>query len=174
MAVSALAAALLLGGCRRESRDLETTAADRSLIDAVVTSELRPGGVSVTPRAANPYQGNAVAVSEGKRLYSWFNCTGCHFQGGGGIGPSLMDDEWIYGGQPAQIFDTIVRGRPNGMPAWSGKIPQGDIWRIVAYVQSLSGRQPASATPVRGDELQQGGGMPAAPSPDMRKAPESR
>ena len=34
-------------------------------------------------------------VSEGKRLYDGFNCTGCHAYGGGDIGPPLMDDQWI-------------------------------------------------------------------------------
>ena len=34
-----------------------------------------------------------------------------------------MDREWIYGGQPANIFATIVEGRPNGMPSWRGRIP---------------------------------------------------
>ena len=113
---------------------------------------------------ANPYQGNAFAISEGKRLYNWFNCSGCHFQGGGGIGPALMDDEWIYGKEPAQIYDTILRGRPNGMPSWAGKIPEYQIWQIVEYVQSLAGLEPTAATPARSDTLEKSGGLPAHPA----------
>ena len=39
------------------------------------------------------------------------------------MGPSLMDDEWIYGDRLEQIHQTLVEGRPNGMPSWGGKIP---------------------------------------------------
>ena len=31
-----------------------------------------------------------------------------------------MDDKWIYGYEPEQIFATISQGRPNGMPAFGG------------------------------------------------------
>lgn len=54
------------------------------------------------------------------------------------MGPSLMDDEWIYGGRLEQIHQTLVEGRPNGMPAWGGKIPDEQLWQIAAYVRSLS------------------------------------
>jgi cytochrome c oxidase cbb3-type subunit 3 len=49
-----------------------------------------------------------------------------------------MDDEWIYGGRLEQIHQTIVQGRPNGMPSWGGKIPDEQIWQITAYVRSMS------------------------------------
>ena len=51
---------------------------------------------------------------------------GCHANGGGGIGPPPIrkdQRDWIYGGEPSNVFDTIVKGRPNGMPTWGGKIP---------------------------------------------------
>ena len=60
--------------------------------------------------ARGPYDGNAYAVSEGKRLYNQFNCSGCHFQGGGGIGPPLMDADWIYGSAPAEHLRDHRRG----------------------------------------------------------------
>ncbi len=68
---------------------------------------------------------------------NWYNCIGCHANGGGGIGPPLIKQQWIYGGEPANIFDTIVKGRPNGMPAWGDRIPEYQIWQIVAYVRSM-------------------------------------
>ena len=67
-----------------------------------------------------------------------FNCSGCHFNGGGGIGPPLMDDKWIYGGRLDQIFNSIYQGRPNGMPVWGGKISEQQIWEIATYVRSMS------------------------------------
>lgn len=107
----------------------------------VPASALVPGGgalpAGADPRAA-PYYNNAEAVQRGMRLYNQFNCAGCHFNGGGGIGPPLMDDKWIYGGRIDQIFNTIYQGRPNGMPVWGGKIPDQQIWEISAYVRSMS------------------------------------
>jgi len=44
-------------------------------------------------------------------------------------------------------------GRPNGMPAFRGRIPEEQAWQIVAYVRSLSGLVPSDAAPNRGDEL---------------------
>lgn len=66
----------------------------------------------------------------------------CHFHGGGGIGPPLMDDLWIYGSEPENIFATIVQSRPNGMPSFGGKIPEFQVWQLAAYVRSLSGLTP--------------------------------
>jgi cytochrome c oxidase cbb3-type subunit 3 len=47
-------------------------------------------------------------------------------------------DEWIYGGRLEQIHQTLVEGRPNGMPACGGKIPDDQLWQITAYVRSMS------------------------------------
>jgi cytochrome c oxidase cbb3-type subunit 3 len=105
--------------------------------DAVRQVDFVPGGAEPPTVRANPFDGDAHALAEGRRLYDWMNCSGCHFAGGGGIGPPLMDDDWIYGGRPDQIFDSIASGRSNGMPAYGDKLATGQIWRIVAHVQSL-------------------------------------
>ncbi|HEY0549255.1 MAG TPA: cytochrome c, partial [Verrucomicrobiae bacterium] len=68
-----------------------------------------------------------------------YNCVGCHAHGAGGMGPALMDDKWIYGSNPEQIYATIVQGRPNGMPSFAGKIPNQEVWKLTAYVRSLGG-----------------------------------
>jgi cytochrome c oxidase cbb3-type subunit 3 len=101
----------------------------------------------------SPYEGNAYGLSEGKRLYSAFNCNGCHQNGGGGIGPALSDDRWIYGASPDQIYSTIVEGRPNGMPAFGGRVPDQQVWQIVGFVQALSGNVPKDAAPARNDDM---------------------
>lgn len=87
--------------------------------------------------ASNPYEGNVYAIQEGYELYRWMNCNGCHGDGGGSIGPALWDEQWIYGGSPAQIAESIIRGRPNGMPAFGGRIPEDQVWKLVAYLQAL-------------------------------------
>ena len=147
---------LLFISCQREKRDLQPSPTRLAVYgDASRESTLRPGGpVTPQPAVTNPYNATAYDISEGQRLYDWYNCSGCHFAGGGGIGPPLIKTAWIYGGEPADIFDTIVKGRPNGMPSWGGRIPEYQIWQIVAYVRSLNGLQPPSATATRSDSIE--------------------
>jgi cytochrome c oxidase cbb3-type subunit 3 len=147
---------LLLNSCQREHHDIRPSPTRLALFgDAARESPLRPGG-SAPPQAqiTNPYNGSAYDIQEGQRLFEWYNCSGCHSHGGGGIGPPLIKTEWIYGGEPENLFDTIVKGRPNGMPSWGGRIPEYQIWEIIAYVRSLNGLQPRSATAARSDTIQ--------------------
>lgn len=131
-------ASLLLQGCTKSTTQKPMSAPEKD--QAVVTSAFQPGldhsVPTIDPRAA-PYYNNAEAVNTGKRLFSQYNCSGCHSNGGGGMGPALMDDEWIYGDRLEQIHQTLVEGRPNGMPAWGGKIPDEQLWQISAYVRSM-------------------------------------
>jgi cytochrome c oxidase cbb3-type subunit 3 len=101
-------------------------------------STLVPGQPTAARELQNPYEGNVEAIGEGGKLYNHFNCSGCHFKGGGGIGPALMDDAWVYGSSSANIYWTILEGRPNGMPAFGGRIVDDQVWKIAAYVRSLS------------------------------------
>ncbi len=115
---------------------------------AAPTSELRPGPAVRQPEPVkNPYAGDPQAIAQGQKLYQAFNCVGCHFGGGGGIGPPLMDRDWIYGGEPANIFQSIAQGRPNGMPAFGIMLPDDQIWILAAYVQSLSESGASSSPP---------------------------
>lgn len=86
---------IMAGGCKREQRQFREAPPAVTTHDVVV-SELRPGGGSPTAPVHTPYENNAVAVNEGKRLYSAYNCVGCHAHGGGGMGPALRDSQWIY------------------------------------------------------------------------------
>lgn len=147
--------ALTLVGCRREQQEVRPAPARVAVYgNAANESDLQPGGPRITAGADNPLHGEAFAISEGQRLFNWYNCSGCHANGGGGIGPPLIKDEWIYGGEPANLFDTVVKGRPNGMPTWGARIPEYQIWELVAYIRSLNGKEPQSATPVRMDVIE--------------------
>lgn len=149
-----LVASAMLIACERESRRFREAPPSSGVVNTIQVSELHPGGQQIpTPSVPNSYEENAYAVSEGKRLYENFNCVGCHFHGGGGIGPPLMDNQWIYGGEPANIFASIMEGRPNGMPAWRGRIPENQAWEIVAYVRSLSGQLRTDVAPSRSDHM---------------------
>ena len=130
-----------LTACHQHSHVGATFAAVPAGSQGVIDSALAPGLnhtlVTTDPRAA-AYYDNPQAVVEGKRLFGQYNCSGCHSNGGGGMGPALMDGEWIYGGRLEQIHQTLVEGRPNGMPSWGGKIPDPQLWEISAYVRSMS------------------------------------
>jgi cytochrome c oxidase cbb3-type subunit 3 len=116
-------------------------------------SDLHPAGGANGAPVKNEYEENAYATGEGQRLFTAFNCVGCHAHGGGGMGPALMDDRWIYGSEPQQIFATIVEWRPNGMPSFRGKIPDYQVWQLVAYVRSVGGLGTSGGSPGRSDEL---------------------
>lgn len=149
----ALALGLALTACPREERSLRPIPAAVARPEPVRLVTLQPGPSLPGLKASGPYDGNSYGINEGEQLYEQFNCVGCHFHGGGGIGPPLMDEQWIYGGSAQNIHDTIVQGRPNGMPSYGGHIPDDQVWKITAYVRSLSGQVEKAAAPTRTDEL---------------------
>lgn len=172
-----LACALLLAGCEREQRDFDplpptaepAQAAPRS--SALQPATHQGSGTALAPRHESPYEENAYNVAQGKRLFRWFNCNGCHGAGGGGMGPPLMDSQWRYGSEPAQVFESIMRGRPNGMPSFAGHVPEDQVWQLVAYVRSMSGQLRKDVAPSRGDTLSPG--PPENARPPLEPVPET-
>lgn len=144
---------LLLSACKREDRSFHVSTTEATPPSGVRVSTLHPGLESPPPHAVNGFEENALAVSEGKRLFSAFNCVGCHANGGGGMGPPLIDQRWIYGNAPEQIFATITQGRPNGMPAFGDKLTTQQIWQLTAYVRSMSGMISTNVAPGRSDHM---------------------
>jgi cytochrome c oxidase cbb3-type subunit III len=175
-----LAATLaVLGGCQRSqggSTPVQPVQAapDVASITAVPLGDVA-GGQKV-PAAAlqkNPWHENPEAIAEGQRLFTKMNCAGCHGYGAtGGMGPNLTDNYWRYGGTPVQIFKSIYEGRPQGMPAWNPALPPDEIWKLVAYIQSLGGSFPAESfeASVQGDRAQMTS-APESPSPLPPGAP---
>jgi cytochrome c oxidase cbb3-type subunit 3 len=142
VAASAASAPLLLAVACGEGEPRPAPAATwlQEPLAAVRTSALAAGAGDSAPDIANPYAEEPGAETEGMQLYQAFNCGGCHGgAGGGGIGPPLADDQWIYGGSAANIYATIVQGRPNGMPAFGPSLQGEAVWKLAAYVRSLGG-----------------------------------
>lgn len=81
------------------------------------------------------------AMKMGLRLFS-NNCAVCHgADGGGAYGfPNLTDDDWLYGGTPEQIKQTLVDGRVGNMPGWGLVIGENNVQATAQYVLKLSGR----------------------------------
>ena len=149
-----LALSVALAGCDREQRRFRESPPSAPPGGDVRVSSLQPGPVMIVSEATtSAYRDNAYAITEGQRLFGWYNCSGCHANGGGGMGPPLMDDRWIYGSSPQNIYNTIVEGRPNGMPSFGGRIPASQVWQLVAYVRSMSGLQSSASRASRTDNM---------------------
>lgn len=148
-------AALALGACDREERHSRSKPLGETVPAEQSPDTIYPGSGTPPPLDARAklYDNNAPAIAEGQQLYMQMNCVGCHFHGGGGMGPALMDDEWRYGGRIDQIAATIAEGRPNGMPAWRGKLTEDQIWKLAAYVRTLSGQPSKDAVSSRSEEM---------------------
>jgi cytochrome c oxidase cbb3-type subunit 3 len=100
-----------------------------------------PGATTagLEPNMQNPLAHDPDAVARGAKDFDAFNCSGCHMaRGGGGMGPALSDNVWIYRDSPANIYLSIAQGRSAGMPAFGGMLPDRTIWELVAYIQSIS------------------------------------
>lgn len=125
-------------GAGTEGEDFGRLPAPGDLAIYIPATTLFPGSARLDPGVVNPYSGDEQAIAAGERHFNAFNCSGCHApMGGGGMGPPLTDGKWIHGGEPAQIFMSIMHGRPNGMPAWSSMLPRRTVWEIVAYIETL-------------------------------------
>jgi len=86
----------------------------------------------------NPYTGNAAAIAEGQALYKKMNCYGCHgMQGGGGMGPSLIDETWKAGdGSDLNLLDQIQNGKGQ-MPPYKTMVNDDQAWKLIAFIRSL-------------------------------------
>lgn len=155
---AAVAAALLLGAAAALAQSDTSTNEERA-VGAGLTGEgisgterllrtpvtrLFPGDVRIDPEIENPAADDEGSAERGRRYFSQFNCSGCHApNGGGGMGPSLSNAKFVYGGKPADIYLSILQGRPNGMPAWGAMLPEEIIWDLVSYIGSIS-KEPAA------------------------------
>jgi cytochrome c oxidase cbb3-type subunit 3 len=95
-------------------------------------------GPGEPPSRPNPLDQEPSSIQAGRRLFVQFNCSGCHGgRAGGGMGPSLRDADWLYGSDAEHIFGSITDGRAHGMPSWSQRLSDQQIWQLTAYIQSL-------------------------------------
>jgi cytochrome c oxidase cbb3-type subunit 3 len=156
-----LCAALVVAACQRagERSDTSAAAASSTAPGENATSHLLvagdslrfiehadnlPAGFPSQTKAllvTNPYEGDKRAITVGGQLFIGYNCLDCHgAEGSGAMGPSFQDGRWHFGGSPGEVFESIYQGRPDGMPAWGGRISNDQIWMLTAYVRSLSSK----------------------------------
>jgi mono/diheme cytochrome c family protein len=159
-AVAALCGFVVFSGCNRSVGDradtgkASATSPEQPAVSHVYVAgdslrliahdEMLPVGFPASTKAQlikNPYEGDKGAISTGGKLFIAYNCLDCHgADGSGAMGPSFQDGRWHFGGAPGEVFESIYQGRPDGMPAWGGRITNDQIWMLTAYVRSLSSK----------------------------------
>jgi cytochrome c oxidase cbb3-type subunit III len=99
------------------------------------------------------YLTDAADLAVGKTIFEQ-NCVACHaVDGGGGIGPNLVDNHWILGGDVKEIFTTISEGGRDGkgMVPWKAQLKPTEIQKVSSYILSLNGTKPANPKEAEGD-----------------------
>lgn len=100
-------------------------------------------------------QDKPEGLKMGQRMFA-NNCSVCHGSAGtGAIGfPNLTDNDWLYGGDPATIKQTITAGRNGGMPAWGDVLGEDGVRDVASYVMTLSGKEAVAGTDVTNGQKQ--------------------
>ena len=84
--------------------------------------------------------GDAQAMAIGERLFM-NNCSQCHgsdARGSKGF-PNLTDNDWLHGGSPDKIKETLTNGRIGNMPPMAAAVgTPDDVRNLANYVLSLS------------------------------------
>jgi cytochrome c oxidase cbb3-type subunit 3 len=103
----------------------------------------------VAELAKNP---EAMAVAQKLFLN---NCAQCHASDGGGSRgfPNLTDRDWLWGGSPETIKQTITEGRTGVMPPWGPQLGEEGVKDVANYVMSMSGYAADSLRAHRGKAI---------------------
>jgi PQQ-dependent dehydrogenase (methanol/ethanol family) len=88
----------------------------------------------------NPFANDPAAIVAGLKVFN-STCTACHGEGAsGGRGPALNTGQFTHGSGDYDLFQTIRSGvAGTQMPSFAA-LPTNDVWRVVTYIKSLSGR----------------------------------
>jgi cytochrome c oxidase cbb3-type subunit 3 len=80
---------------------------------------------------------DAEWVAKGETIFVQ-NCAQCHLEDlSGSVGPNLVDDEWIHGSNPTDMYNTVKNGvLEKGMQPWDGLLSPKQMAEVVAYVIS--------------------------------------
>ncbi len=102
------------------------------------------------------YLSDATALEAGKKIFVTA-CAACHAADGGGlVGPNLVDEYWLHGGTVSAIFKSIKYGWPEkGMKSWKDDYSPAQIAQLASYIKSLKGTKPATAKEPQGEIYQE-------------------
>jgi mono/diheme cytochrome c family protein len=125
---------------------------------AASSAEAAPHNAAVSPDDAakkNPIRFTDVSVARGKKRYDT-QCSLCHGDTGDGKGDAAKDmklnlsdftkPDTLANRTDGELFAIIVSGK-GSMPGQKGRMAPAQVWNLVNYLRSLSGKVPAKATP---------------------------
>lgn len=94
------------------------------------------------------------AMTIGKNLFDTYciQCHGSDAKGSRGF-PDLTDNDWLFGGTPEKIQETIAKGRVGVMAPWGPVLGEEGVRDVAHYVMSLSNREHNEDRAVRGKTL---------------------
>lgn len=108
---------------------------------ALAKAATAPLFASFAAKPASELARDPRAVAIGERLFA-NNCATCHgadARGSKGF-PNLTDQDWLWGGSPERIAETITHGRQGMMPPMAAAVGTSeDVRNVANYVLSLSG-----------------------------------
>ncbi|SEF20935.1 cytochrome-c oxidase, cbb3-type subunit III [Variovorax sp. NFACC27] len=108
---------------------------------ARATQELAPVYAKYAAMPVEEVARDPQARAIGERLFMG-NCAQCHgsdARGSKGF-PNLTDKDWLHGGTPEKIIETITKGRVGMMPPMAAAVGSpDDVKNVANYVLSLSG-----------------------------------
>ena len=108
---------------------------------AKANEALKPLYANFDGQAPEQLAKDAKAMAIGERLFM-NNCAQCHgsdARGSKGF-PNLTDGDWLYGGTPDKIKETLIQGRMGVMPPMAAAVGSpDDVKNVAQYVLSLSG-----------------------------------
>jgi mono/diheme cytochrome c family protein len=113
--------------------------------------------VQNTPKGKlkNPHTNDADAIKVGRGFFLSYSCNGCHGgTGGGGIGPPINNEVWVYGSDDDTLFRLITLGSDElqkqgyfrkGMESVVAPMPPvgqlvdsaDNLWKIIAFIRSI-------------------------------------
>jgi len=117
-----------------------------------------PHDYVISPEAAakkNPIRFTDVSVNRGKKVFDT-QCALCHGQKGDGKGdlakdmsltlPDFTQADTLSKRTDGELFAILGTGK-EPMPTQKGRMPEPQMWNVVNYLRSLTGKVPAKATP---------------------------
>jgi cytochrome c oxidase cbb3-type subunit 3 len=118
-----------------------STAGEYDKETAKANAELAPVYAKFAAMPVESMARDPQAMAIGERLFL-NNCAQCHgsdARGSKGF-PNLTDTDWLHGGTPEKIEETITEGRQGMMPPMAAAIGGAqEIHEVAQYVLSLSG-----------------------------------
>jgi len=121
---------------------------------AVANAKIAPLYAKFAAMPIGQLANDKEAKAIGERLFM-NNCAQCHgsdAHGSKGF-PNLTDNDWIHGGSPEKITETITNGRIGMMPPMAAAVGnEDDVKNVANYVLSISGSKHDSARAALGKE----------------------